>query len=87
MADNIEKMPKSKLLPLNRWEISIAEIMRTNCPSGFSDDDGLMWLDMLEDFAKMLGSEKPRFDQDAFYNHCFSGEPTGTVQESLLRGF
>lgn len=68
-------------LPLNRLEVSVAEILRQNAPLGYSDLDGMLWLDLVSDFSEMLGTEKPRFDTDAFYTHCFDGEakvnPTG----------
>lgn len=80
MSENIAAIkrlpaPKAKTtIPLNRWEITIAEILRTNAPISFVESDGMMWLDLVEDFVHMLGAEKPRFDSDAFYNHCFNGQ-------------
>ena len=56
---------------LNRLEITIAEIMRINDPGTLTGENGELWLDIVDAMAKMLGSGKPRFDSNLFYERCF----------------
>ncbi len=55
--------------PLNRLEITLAEIMRTNYPG--PGQESHYWLDTVEDLAEMLGTNKPRFDSNLFFERCF----------------
>jgi hypothetical protein len=61
-------------LQLSRLEISIAEVFRTNTPIGYNNAESEFWMDLMEAFAEMLATGKPRFNQDAFYQRCFGEE-------------
>ncbi len=71
---NKKHLPKAEFRPYNRMETTIAEIMRCNYPLSVSSDEGLTWLDIVEDLAKMFGTKDSRFDSDGFYERCFGAE-------------
>jgi hypothetical protein len=82
------KQPKErpKYDRLTRLEITMAEIMRINYPFSVANEAGNMWLDIVEQTAKMLGTGKPRFDSEAFFERCFGDEWTGDGSRYTLSG-
>jgi hypothetical protein len=71
---------------LNRLEITMAEIMRINYPFSVSTEAGNMWLDIVEQMAKMLGTDKPRFNSDEFFERCFGDEWTSNADRLVNLG-
>jgi hypothetical protein len=69
---------------LNRLEISVAEILRQNYPGDPKWDEGMVWMDICEDFDKMFGVD-PLFDSGEFWERCFGDDWTRTqAQDSRL---
>lgn len=70
-------------VPLNRLEITVAEILRNNAPLSYSDNEGLLWLDLVSDFVDMLSTGKPRFNVDEFYLRCFDGNEMRAITSGI----
>jgi hypothetical protein len=68
--------PESQYRPFNRMEISIAEIMRVNCPIQIANEEGDLWIDIVEDLTKMFGTKDPKFNSDVFWERCFGDQWT-----------
>lgn len=69
---------------LTRLESSIAEVLRRHDPtelgSANNSAENELWLDLVDDFNEMLGTNKPRFDEAMFLGHCY-GTNNYHVQE------